>query len=224
MTSKNCVRFFDEQFPDAVPLLPNLGHDYFTNPTGSLVTIRCSPWHVGDRVVLLGDAAHAVVPFLGQGMNAAFEDCTVLARCLAQHAAAPTRRRSPTSNSSGRRMSIRSPTCASTISSRCAIASARRWFLFRKKVQNLLHKLFPRWYLPLYTMVSFTTIPYAAARRRARRQDWIVRRHRHRACPGAVCLGSWWWGLLVNGRGRRLRLRAKRRNRNGTYVFFLSAP
>src|SRR5262249_6266216 len=78
--------FFQQQFPDAVALIPTLARDFLHNPTGPLVTIRCQPWHWDSRVVLLGDACHAVVPFLGQGMNAAFEDCTVLGECLALHA------------------------------------------------------------------------------------------------------------------------------------------
>src|SRR4030095_10479505 len=76
-------RFFDEEFPDAVPLMPELLSDFNENPPGSLVTIRCAPWHYRDKVALVGDAAHAVVPFYGQGMNAAFEDCVVLDECLA---------------------------------------------------------------------------------------------------------------------------------------------
>src|SRR5262249_29144056 len=84
-TEAAVTEYFRAQFPDAVPLLPDLAHEFLHNPTGSLVTIRCQPWHAGGRVVLLGDACHAVVPFLGQGMNAAFEDCTVLSRCLAKH-------------------------------------------------------------------------------------------------------------------------------------------
>src|SRR6266700_155764 len=75
-------RFFDEEFPDAVPLMPTLLEDFRQNPTGSLVTIRCAPWSYQDKVCLLGDAAHAVVPFYGQGMNAAFEDCIVLDESL----------------------------------------------------------------------------------------------------------------------------------------------
>ena len=74
--------YFREEFPDAVPLMPTLREDFFQNPTGSLVTIRCDPWHDRDRVVLLGDSCHAVVPFYGQGANAAFEDCVVLDECL----------------------------------------------------------------------------------------------------------------------------------------------
>src|SRR5205814_5013009 len=84
-TETDLLKFFQEQFPDAVPLMPSLVADFVKNPTGPLVTIRCSPWHVGDRAVLIGDASHAVVPFLGQGMNAAFEDCVVLNQCLANH-------------------------------------------------------------------------------------------------------------------------------------------
>src|SRR5207248_7548941 len=74
--------FFEEECPDAAPLMPALLHDFKTNPTGSLVTIRCAPWNYEDKVALVGDAAHAVVPFYGQGMNAAFEDCVVLDECL----------------------------------------------------------------------------------------------------------------------------------------------
>src|ERR1700719_3296628 len=83
-TDDEVRRFFEEEFPDAVPLMPNLLDDFKNNPTGSLVTIRCAPWFYQDKVALVGDAAHAAVPFYGQGMNAAFEDCVVLDACRAQ--------------------------------------------------------------------------------------------------------------------------------------------
>ncbi|PYL97703.1 MAG: kynurenine 3-monooxygenase, partial [Verrucomicrobia bacterium] len=83
-TDDEIRNFFEEEFPDAVPLMPSLLDDFKTNPTGSLMTIRCAPWFYKDRVALVGDAAHAVVPFYGQGMNAAFEDCVVLDKCLAE--------------------------------------------------------------------------------------------------------------------------------------------
>ena len=82
-TNDEVRRFFDGEFPDAVPLMPELLEEFRENPTGSLVTIRCAPWCYGDKIALVGDAAHAVVPFYGQGMNAAFEDCVVLDECLA---------------------------------------------------------------------------------------------------------------------------------------------
>jgi len=81
-TEKAVLAFFEEQFPDAVELMPTLVEDFFTNPTGALATIRCQPWHVKDKACLLGDAAHAIVPFFGQGINCGFEDCTVLDACI----------------------------------------------------------------------------------------------------------------------------------------------
>jgi kynurenine 3-monooxygenase len=165
--------YFEEKFPDAVPLLPTLVEDYRKNPVGPLVTIRCHPWHVDGQVVLLGDACHAVVPFLGQGMNAAFEDCTVLGQCLAEHA--------PNWEAAFRAFESRRKEHVDTLADLCVdnFVEMRdkvgsRTFLLTKKLDNTLHKMFPRWYLPLYTMISFTTIPYADALRRARRQNRLV--------------------------------------------------
>ena len=81
-TEADVSRFFEAQFPDAAPLMPTLVEDFFANPTGKLATVKCQPWHVAGSVCLLGDAAHAIVPFFGQGMNCAFEDCTVLHECI----------------------------------------------------------------------------------------------------------------------------------------------
>jgi kynurenine 3-monooxygenase len=169
-TAEDIHRFFRDQFPDALDLMPNLAEEYLDNPTGSLVTVRCSPWHIGGRAVLIGDAAHAVVPFLGQGMNAAFEDCSILNRCLAE--------RAPDWEAAfGRFESLRrehtdvlADLCiANYIEMRDLVSS--RAFLLRKKLDIILNKLFPRWYIPLYTLVSFTRTPYADARRRSRRQE-----------------------------------------------------
>lgn len=165
--------FFQHQFPDAVSLIPTLAEDFLHNPTGALVTIRCHPWHWGERVVLLGDACHAVVPFLGQGMNAAFEDCTVLANCLARYA---DRRAAFAAYESLRKkhLDVLADLCiANFLEMRDRVGS--RLFVVRKKLSLLLHRLFPKWYIPLYVMIEFTRIPYADALRRARCQDWIVR-------------------------------------------------
>jgi kynurenine 3-monooxygenase len=74
--------FFLKCFPDALPLMPNLTKEFFENPTGSMVTIKCFPWVMQERSLLLGDSAHAIVPFFGQGLNCAFEDCTELMKCF----------------------------------------------------------------------------------------------------------------------------------------------
>jgi kynurenine 3-monooxygenase len=172
-TEEAILTYFRQQFPDVVPLIPTLARDFLHNPTGPLVTIRCQPWHWDDRVVLIGDACHAVVPFLGQGMNAAFEDCTVLTECLNKCAG---RHSALTHYESMRKrhLDVLADLCIENfIEMRDRVGS--RLFIFRKIFGLLLHRLFPRWYVPLYVMIEFTRTPYADALRRARRQDWMVR-------------------------------------------------
>src|SRR5881398_343157 len=172
-TDDDVRRFFDEEFPDAVPLMPTLLEDFRHNPTGSLVTIRCAPWYYKDKVALVGDAAHAVVPFYGQGMNAAFEDCVVLDDCLEKF--------------QDNRERAFSEYCVKRKENTDALAdlaignfiemrdkTASRAFRAKKKLDQLLEASLPGIYLPLYTMVTFTRIPYAEAARRARRQDSII--------------------------------------------------
>lgn len=84
---KSLLEFFQTNFADAIPLMPTLVEDFFTNPIGNLGTVKCFPWNVGGTSLLLGDAAHAVVPFYGQGMNASFEDCRVLNDLIERHGA-----------------------------------------------------------------------------------------------------------------------------------------
>jgi len=166
-------RFFDEEFPDAVPLMPALLEDFRENPTGSLVTIRCAPWFYKDKVALVGDAAHAVVPFYGQGMNAAFEDCVVLDECLA---AFPNNRERAFAEYFSRRKENADALADLAVHNFIEMRdkTASRAFRTKKKLDHFLEGLLPGTYLPLYTMVTFTRIPYAEAARRARRQDRIV--------------------------------------------------
>jgi kynurenine 3-monooxygenase len=165
--------FFAKEFPDALPLMPNLAEEFFTHPTGPLLTIRCSPWHVRERVVLIGDACHAVVPFLGQGMNAAFEDCTVLSRCLKQYAPDWEKVFQVYEGLRRKHVDTLADLCIDNfLEMRDRVGS--RLFLLRKKLDVLLHRLFPRWYLPLYTLVTFTSTPYADAVRRVRLQNRVV--------------------------------------------------
>src|SRR5919108_1637499 len=172
-TDDDVRQFFEEEFPDAVPLMPTLLEDFRQNPTGSLVTIRCAPWFYHDKVCLLGDAAHAVVPFYGQGMNAAFEDCVVLDECLAKFSG--DRQRALTEYFARRKENadaLADLAIQNFIEMRDKTAS--RTFRAKKKLDHFLEGILPGIYLPLYTMVTFTRIPYAAAARRARRQDRIV--------------------------------------------------
>jgi kynurenine 3-monooxygenase len=172
-TDEDIRKFFEEEFPDAVPLMPTLLEDFHHNPTGSLVTIRCAPWFYGDKVCLLGDAAHAVVPFYGQGMNAAFEDCVVLDECLEKFP--NTRERAFAeyfSRSKENADALASLAIGNFIEMRDKTAS--KTFRAKKKLDHLLEAVLPGIYLPLYTMVTFTRLPYATAARRARVQDLLV--------------------------------------------------
>jgi kynurenine 3-monooxygenase len=174
-TAGEVEAYFRDQFPDAVPLMPTLADDFLHNPVGGLVTIRCQPWHADGRVVLLGDACHAVVPFLGQGMNAAFEDCTVLSQCLKRHAPDWEQAFRAYEGQRKESLDVLADLCvANFIEMRDKVGS--RWFLLKKKLQVLLHRMMPAFYVPLYTMIEFTRIPYAEARRRARVQDRMVRK------------------------------------------------
>jgi kynurenine 3-monooxygenase len=166
-------RFFDEEFPDAVPLMPALLEEYRENPTGSLVTIRCAPWYYKGKVALVGDAAHAVVPFYGQGMNAAFEDCVVLDECLAEF---PGDRERAFVEYFSRRKENADALADLAVENFVEMRdkTASKTFRAKKKLDHLLEGLLPGIYLPLYTMVTFTRIPYATAARRARVQDRIV--------------------------------------------------
>ena len=172
-TDDEVRRFFEEEFPDAVPLMPTLIEDFRQNPTGSLVTVRCAPWFYRDKVCLVGDAAHAVVPFYGQGMNAAFEDCVVLDECLEnssadrEHAFAEYFSRRKENADALADLAI-----GNFIEMRDKTAS--KTFRAKKKLDHALEAALPRIYLPLYTMVTFTRIPYATAAKRARLQDSIV--------------------------------------------------
>ncbi len=153
--------------------LPALLEDFKNNPAGSLVTIRCAPWYYRDRVCLLGDAAHAVVPFYGQGMNAAFEDCVVLDECLDKFP--HNRERAFAKYFECRKENadaLADLAIGNFIEMRDKTAS--RTFRAKKKLDHLLEAALPGMYLPLYTMVTFTRIPYAQAARRARLQDRIL--------------------------------------------------
>ncbi|MBC5774442.1 FAD-dependent monooxygenase [Pontibacter sp. KCTC 32443] len=167
------LNFFLEVFPDAVALMPDLAQEYFCNPTGSLVTIKCFPWSYEDKVLLIGDACHAVVPFYGQGMNAGFEDITVLDKMLDSFDGnweklfkEFERKRKPDADA------IADLAVMNFIEMRDAVADAR--FLLRKKVESKISEQYPDKWLPLYGMVTFSDLPYSYALETGRQQDKIM--------------------------------------------------
>jgi kynurenine 3-monooxygenase len=153
--------FFQEQFPDAVPLLDDLAGTFFANPTGHMVTVKCAPWHDEGRTLLMGDAAHAIVPFFGQGMNCGFEDCTVLGECLDRGKdwksifAEFSWLRKPNADA------IADMAVENFIEMRDKVADPR--FQLEKAVEKILEAKYPDEYVSRYRLVTFSRVPYRLA-------------------------------------------------------------
>ncbi len=170
-TEEKIKTFFEKEFSTAIPLMPTLVEDYMSNPTSSLVTIRCFPWVHQKNIAIIGDASHAIVPFFGQGMNAGFEDCVVLMECLNesnedfeialdvfQH------RRKPDADA------IADMALTNFVEMRDKVADPS--FLLRKRIESMLHERYPEKFVPQYSMVSFSSkIPYSIALERGKIQD-----------------------------------------------------
>ena len=172
-TEAKVLSFFEVQFPDAFRLMPNLIANYFGNPTGAMVTVKCSPWHVDGKALLLGDAAHAIVPFFGQGMNCAFEDCTYFLELLDRYgsdwpvlfSAFEKVRKADTD-------AIADLAIENFVEMRDRVADPR--FLFRKKVELELEKKYPGRFVPKYAMITFHRTPYSIAAQRGAVQDRML--------------------------------------------------
>lgn len=172
-TDTEVAQFFNTVFPDAAALIPDLTEDYRSNPTSSLVTMKCYPW-VRHHTLLIGDAAHAIVPFYGQGMNAGFEDCRVLNELLNQYEddwqktlPAFQQLRKPDADA------IAQLALDNFVEMRDLVGDAD--FLLRKKIEAKLHALYPDRWIPLYAMVTFhDTIRYSEALRIGRQQKKIM--------------------------------------------------
>jgi kynurenine 3-monooxygenase len=153
--------FFEEQFPDALRLIPDLTRDFFDNPTGTMVTVKSPRWNEGGRVLLLGDAAHAIVPFFGQGMNCGFEDCVALEACLSRHTRWEDafedffRLRKPNADA------IADMAVENFVEMRDKTADPH--FLLEKAVEKVLLNAFPGQFLSRYSLVSFSRVPYRLA-------------------------------------------------------------
>ena len=174
LTDRKKVKdFFDKIFPDASALMPTLEEDFFSNPTGSLVTVRCSPWNFSDKVLLTGDAAHAIVPFYGQGMNCGFEDCSVLDEMMNEESSweklfsdfGKMRKR----NSDA----IADMAVENFIEMRDLVGDKK--FLLRKKIEALINKKYPDKWVPQYSLVTFSPdVDYAEAQRWGRHHNVIM--------------------------------------------------
>lgn len=165
--------FFRKTFPDATALMPSLLEDFRDNPTSSLVTIRCTPW-VKNRTLLIGDAAHGIVPFYGQGMNAGFEDCAVLNQLLDRFKddwtqVAPEYQRLRKADADA----IAQLALDNFVEMRDLVADPE--FLLRKKIEARLHEAYPTQWIPLYSMVAFhEEIRYSEAWEMGKRQKAIM--------------------------------------------------
>jgi kynurenine 3-monooxygenase len=160
-TREDIKEFFDTYFPDAVPMMPGLVDDYLNNPTGMLTTMRCYPW-VNGKNALMGDSAHAVVPFYGQGMNCSFEDCVVLDECIEELGGdwtnvldAYQKLRKPNADA------IANLALQNFVEMRDLVGSDA--FLHKKKVEHMLSEKHPDLFVSQYERVTFSTRDYAEA-------------------------------------------------------------
>lgn len=182
LTTKESVKkFFDKTFPDAVPIMPTLLEDFFHNPSASLVTVKCFPWSFEDKMLLLGDASHAIVPFYGQGMNCGFEDCTILNEIMEKYLSKPNdelawkkvfeetaKSRKPDADA------IADLAVSNFVEMRDLVTHPD--FILQKKIEAHFSSKHPDKWLPLYSMVTFSDLPYSYALERGSKQDLIMKK------------------------------------------------
>ncbi|MBL7931948.1 MAG: FAD-dependent monooxygenase [Bacteroidia bacterium] len=175
-TTEQIEAFFKEEFPDAVPLMPTLVEDFKHNPVSSLVTVKCFPWTFDDKIALIGDAAHAIVPFYGQGMNCGFEDCVVLNDLIEKH-------KENWSEIMKEYQALRKPDAdaiadlavANFIEMRDKTADPK--FLLQKKIEAKFSQKYPDKWIPLYSMVTYSPhIRYSTALKEGSKQQLIMDR------------------------------------------------
>jgi kynurenine 3-monooxygenase len=172
-TEEEVRTFFNQQFPDAVPLMPTLVEDFMNNPVSSLITTKIFPWRNADKSCLIGDAAHAIVPFYGQGMNAGFEDCSVLEELMEAHGedwetilSSFEAKRKPNADA------VADLALNNFIEMRDKVADPI--FLERKKIEKELGRRFAGRFNSVYEMVSFSHTPYAYALHCTKAQDVLL--------------------------------------------------
>ena len=171
-TEEDVTNFFREKFMDAMPHLPNLEKEFFENPTSSLVTVRCDPWVKGNTA-LIGDSAHAIVPFYGQGMNSGFEDCFVFDQLLEKHGHINDALldeyqalRIPDGNA------IADLALYNFIEMRDKVADEK--FILQKQIEKRLFQAYPDKWVPLYSMVTFSDFRYSEAWALGQKQQAVM--------------------------------------------------
>jgi kynurenine 3-monooxygenase len=173
-TEAAVTKFFNETFPDIVPLIPDLNRQFFRNPTSSLVTVKCFPWIRDDKFCLIGDAAHAIVPFFGQGMNAGFEDCSILNGLVEKYAdnwklilEEFQTLRKPDADA------IADLAINNFTEMRARTADPK--FLLQKKIEARIHEHYPEKWIPAYSQVTFSPhIRYSDALKNSLQQEAIM--------------------------------------------------
>jgi kynurenine 3-monooxygenase len=173
-TEEKVKDFFEKTFPDAVPLMPDYINEFFANPTSSLVTVKCFPWIREDKFALIGDAAHAIVPFFGQGMNCGFEDCRILDELIEQNG-------DDWHTILDQYQALRKPDgdaiadLAVNNFTEMRDKTADPKFLLQKKIEAGLHEKYPDKWIPAYSQVTFSPhIRYSEALQRGQRQEAIM--------------------------------------------------
>lgn len=174
LSDEDAVRtFFDREFPDAMSLMPTFIKDFFANPTGHLGTVKCWPWNVGGNALLLGDAAHAVVPFYGQGMNCAFEDVRVLDSLIAKH----NNEWPAIYVEYGRLRKVNTDAIADMAEENfyeMRDATANPVFQRKRELETKLEQTYPD-YFSKYSMVTFREdLPYSVAKEKGNAQDALL--------------------------------------------------
>jgi len=174
-TEEKVTAFFEKTFPDAVPVMPDYVEHFFANPTSSLVMVKCFPWIRADKFALIGDAAHAIVPFFGQGMNCGFEDCRILDELIDQHGddwAGILQQfqalRKPDADA------IADMAVNNFVEMRDKTADPK--FLLQKKIEGRLYEKYPDKWIPAYSQVTFSPhIRYSEALRQGQNQESIMK-------------------------------------------------
>ncbi len=171
-TEPEIIAFFENYFPDVIPLMPDFIQQFLNHPVSSLVIVKCGPWNISNHTLLIGDAAHAIVPFYGQGMNAGFEDCTILNEMMEKAGendnvfADFAKKRKPDGDA------IADLAMQNFIEMRDKTGDPE--FLLRKKIEAKFYNAHPDKWMPLYSMVTFSNIPYSEAMAKGAYQDQIM--------------------------------------------------